>query len=149
MSIVYVDLSAKAEQWNKDSAIALCNDVQRVYLITRKVKQQLRQRLIQQHGKKSLTFRTLAVLVYFMLREDLAHVQQVVIDRDYSGNQAEATIKTLLLALLYKHKPDLHSGFIRFENIAGHNADVFARETFQGKRKPDRVVTFRELEELL
>lgn len=149
MSIVYVDLSAKVEQWDKDSAIALCNDVQRVYLITRKVKRQLRQRLLERHGKKSLTFRMLAILVYLMLRDDLAHVRQVVIDRDYSGSQAEATIKTLLLDLLYRHKPGLHGGFIRFENIAGHNADVFARETFQGNRKPDRVVTFRELEELL
>jgi hypothetical protein len=149
MSIVYVDLSAKVEQWNKDSAIALCNDVQRVCLVTSKVKRQLRQQLMQRHGKKSLTFRMLAVLIYFLLRGEMHHVHQVVIDRDYSGSQAEATIKALLLDLLYRDRPDLNSGFIRFENVAGNNADLFARETFQGKRKPDQVVTLKELLRLL
>jgi hypothetical protein len=104
---------------------------------------------LQRHGKKSLTFRVLAVLIYFLLREEMHHVRQVVIDQDYSGSQAQATIKTLLLELLYRDHPDLKSGFIRFENVAGHNADLFARETFQGKRAPDQVVTFKELVRLL
>jgi hypothetical protein len=51
--------------------------------------------------------------------------------------------------LLHKDKPNLPNGFIRFENIAGRRADVFARECFQRKREEDRMVRFEGLEAIL
>jgi len=149
MSIVYVDLSAKVEQWERDSAVAACNDITRILLIPGRVKQQVRQMLIRQHTRSSVHYRAFAVFIYLAIRDDLANIEQLVIDRDYSGANVEGVIKSLLLDLLHKDKPNLPNGFIRFENIAGQRADVFARECFQRKREADRMVRFEELEAIL
>ena len=147
--IVYVDLSAKVEQWTEDSVVAACNGVSRVYLIPGKVKQQLRRWLHKNHRRGSTHYRAFALFVYLAIRDDLSLIEQVVIDRDYSGSEAEATIKNFLLSFLRMHRPSVTAGFIQFENVAGRRADLFARDCFQGKREPDAVVQYEELEAIL
>jgi hypothetical protein len=147
--VAYVDVSAKIEQWTKDSAIALSNGKSRVYLVKSKVKQRLRQLLTKQHGGSSVNYRIFALLVYLVARDELNDIVQLVIDKDYTGKEVEATIKNLLLALLQNDKPELKAGFIRFENVRGRNADILARNVYQGVVLPTRVVGFQEIEALL
>ena len=54
MHIVYVDMSAKAEQWTQASAVALSNDLSWVCLVPGKVKQRVRKLLGQRHGTRNL-----------------------------------------------------------------------------------------------
>jgi hypothetical protein len=147
--IVRVDLSAKVERWEQDSAVAACNGLARVYLIPGKVKQQLRQWLFSRYRRNSATYRAFALFVYLAIREDLGSIEQVVIDQDYSGAGVEGTIKNLLLDLLRADRPEVTAGFIRFENVADSRADVFAREAFQRKRAADRTISFDELLSIL
>ncbi len=147
--IVYVDLSAKVEHWTKASAIAVSNGGSRVYLITGKVKQRLRRLLAGRHGRQSLQYRVLALFVYLAVRDQLPRIRQIVIDRDYSGAEAEATIKNLLLPLLQRDRPTVTAGFIRFENVKDKPADILAREVFENRRAADRVVSFQELMAIL
>jgi hypothetical protein len=143
--IVYVDLSAKVEQWERDSVVAACNGVARVYLIPGRVKQQLRRWLMSRYRRTSIHYRAFALFVYLAIREDLAAIDQVIIDQDYTGADVEGTIKNLLLDLMRAGKPGVTAGFIRFENVADSTADVYARETFMRKRAPDRTVSFEDL----
>jgi hypothetical protein len=143
--IVYVDLSAKVERWEQDSIVASCNDFTRVLLISGRAKQQLRRWLINQYDRRTTHYRAFAAFVYLAVRDDLDHIEQLVIDQDYTGAKVEGTIKNFLLPLLRRHKPSITAGFIRFRNVAGSRADLFAREAFQKKRKPDRVVQIEEL----
>lgn len=147
--IVYIDLSAKVEQWTKASAVAMANDMSRTLWVSSKVKQRTRQLLIERHGSKSIQYRVLAILVYLVVREDLPNIRQIVIDQDYSGSQAEATIKTFLLELLRRDLPNVKARFVRFENVAKSRADVLAKQVFDGKIKPDRTVRFAEIEQVL
>jgi hypothetical protein len=62
--IVYIDLSAKVEQWTRHSAVAVSNDTSWVLLVPSKVKQQARRMLSARHGTKNLQYRLLAVVVY-------------------------------------------------------------------------------------
>lgn len=149
MSIVYIDLSAKIERWEQDSAIAVCNGTTRVLLVPGRVKQQVRRLLIRRHDRRTTHYRAFALFIYLAVREDLSQIQQLVIDQDYTGASVEGTIKNFLLPLLRRDKPNVTAGFIRFENVAGSNADVFARECFQRKRTPDRTVSFEELAAIL
>lgn len=143
--ILYVDLSAKVERWEQDSVVDSCNEFTRVLLISARVKQHLRRWLIQQHERRTTHYRAFAAFVYLAVRDDLNHIEQLVIDQDYSGASVEGTIKNFLLPLLRRDKPGISAGFIRFRNVAGSRADLFAREAFQKKRKPDRVVQIEEL----
>jgi len=146
--IVYVDMSAKAEQWTQGSAVAITNDLNWVCLVPGKVKQRVRKLLTQRHGAKNLQYRVFAAMVYLTLQGRLSAIQQIVIDRDYHGAQAEATIKNLLLAHIRKEVPEAPAGLIRFANVKGSEADLLARRVYEGKAKPDRTVTYRELERL-
>ena len=147
--IVYVDLSAKLEQWSCNSAIALSDGFSRVILAPSQVKQQARDLLIAQHGRKSVRYRLLAALIYLLVRDDLNSIRQIVIDQDYAGHQSEATIKNLLLHHLRRQTPDLDAGFVRFEEVRGSNADQLARRVYLRRQKADRVIRFEELAGIL
>lgn len=147
--IVYVDLSAKVEQWTRGSAVAMSNDASRTIFVSSKVKQRARRWLSGQYGSRSTQYRVLAVLIYLVVRDDLPNIRQIVIDQDYSGSHVESTIKSLLLDLLKRDKPNVKAGFIRFERVAKSRADILAKQVYDGKKKPDRKVYFAEIERVL
>ena len=146
---LYVDLSAKVDHWTKDSAVAVSNDGCHVFLASGKVKQKARLRIRSRHGEKSEQYRLLAALIYVAISTDLPTLAYVVIDQDYSGAAAEATIKNFLLELLHRDRADITSGFIRFAKLRGTRADRMAKRVYDGKTKPDHNLKFSELEDLL
>jgi hypothetical protein len=147
---VYVDLSAKVEQWVRDSAVVMANEQQqRAFLVPHNVKQKARRLIKKLYGAKSDRYRLLTVLVYLVVRESLDTIDLIVIDKDYDGPQAEATIKNLLLALIRINKPDATSGMIIFENVKGSKADKLAKRIYDGKATAERVVSYEEIARLL
>ncbi len=147
--IVYIDLSAKAEQYQLNSAVAVANGISWVYLMPASVKASLHKWFVARHGRKSVKYRVLAVLIYIAVRERLAEIDLIVIDQDYTGQQPEATIKNLLLPLLRRHRPEITAGFIRFNQIKGSRADRLAKQVFDGNREAERIVAWAEIEKLL
>ena len=140
---VYVDLSANAEQLSRDSAVAMTDGVQWVCLVRSKAKRYLAERLAARHGSRHLQYRLLAAIVYLAVQSHLPELRQIVIDRDYSGEPAESTIKNFLLALIRQRRPEVEAGFVRIANVKGSNADRLARAVFAGKVVPDRIFTAR------
>ena len=57
--------------------------------------------------------------------------------------------KNLLLHFLRRDNPYVKASFVRFENVAKSRADLLAKQVYDGKVKPDRVVPFAEIEQLL
>lgn len=91
----------------------------------------------------------LAALVFLVVREDLPQLGEIVIDRDYAGAQAEATIRNLLLQQIRKLRPDATARLIRFAEVKGRRADKLAKQVFDGATEPDGVVSWAELAPLL
>ena len=148
-SVVYVDMSAKVEQWSKNSAVAASNGFSHVCLVPSRVKQKAKGILKERYGDRSIQYRLFAILVYLAIQPNLKHTRQIVIDKDYQGAQVEATIKNLLLDLLYRDDPTITAGFIRFEQAKNSNADRLAKMVFDEKRIPDHVLTFAEIERVI
>lgn len=143
---VYVDLSAKVEQWTRNSAVAMANEeVCRVYLVSSKVKQLARQLIRKLYGPTIVPYRLMAVLVYLVIRDSLDTVDYIVIDKDYAGEKIEGTIKNLLLDFIRVDKPTATAGMIRFDNVKGSRADRLAKQTYDGKIKPDRTLKYEEV----
>ena len=134
--VLYVDLSAKVEQWTKDSAVAVSNDHCKVYLVPSKVKQKARALIKNVHGGKSDQYRLFAVLIYLIVKADLQHLDYIVIDKDYAGDRAEATIKNLLLTLMRRDKPEVTANQIQFDKVRGSKADRLAKQVYDRKTKP-------------
>lgn len=146
--IVYVDLSAKIEQWSRDSAVAASNGHCRVFLIRAQTKQKLRKRIRMLYGSRSERYRLLAAFVYLAVKDDLGRLAYVVIDKDYEGSQAESAIKIFLLPLLRRGDPEAYAGMIHFANVRGSKADRMAKRVYDGEAQPDRIVDFSEVADL-
>lgn len=89
------------------------------------------------------------LLIYLAVWKRPDEIQQIIVDRDYSGELAENTLKNYLLALLRRKKPNIGSGFVVVNNIKGSHADKLARAVFQGKLAPDVVLTMQDVDEAL
>lgn len=147
---VYVDLSAKVEQWMRDSAVAMANDeLCRVILVSSSIKRRIRDLIRKLYGHKSEQYRLLALLIYLAVRDSLNAIEYIVIDKDYEGSQVEATITNLLLPLILRDKPDAKASMIRFENIKGSRADKVAKQVYDGKVKPDHSPKYGEFTRIL
>lgn len=147
---VYVDLSAKVEQWTRDSAVAMASDDQQcVVFVSSSIKRKIKARLEELHGRKSINYRVLALLIYLSVRDSIELIDQIVIDKDYDGRQVEATITNLLLALIRRHRPNATAGMIRFENIKGSKADRLAKQVYDGEVKPDHSPKWGEISKIL
>lgn len=139
---VFVDISTKVEEWDKDSVVAMSNDHNRALLITAAVKQQASVIL---QSSSPVQFRLLALFAYLVVRPDLANIRRIVIDQDYSGEKAERFIKKELIRWIRRDAPTFKTGHIRISEIAGSRADILAREAYRGNRPVDGAITIEEI----
>ena len=145
---VFVDLSAKVEQWNKNTAVAFSNGIKGSILISKKVKKAARNWLKTQYPNRSITFyryNLLTVLIYLLLKPNLGKVGHIVIDKDYPGRGSENQIKSRLLQFLHRGNLRQRRVLVSFQEVKGSEADLLARNIFVGKKKADREVSLDEI----
>lgn len=143
--IVYIDLSAKAEQTTLDSAIAVSDGISWVYLVPADAKAMLHEWCKRGRTRHNAKYRALAVLIYVTVRERLPEIDAIVIDQDYTGTQPQAQIKNFLLNFLRQHRDDLDSNFIQFGQIKGSQADRLAKRVFDRKEDPHRTLSWEDI----
>lgn len=141
----YADVSAKIEDWEKDSVIAVANDRCRTLKITAEVKQALITLLGTNHP---VQFSMLAIFTYIAIRPFLAEATSITIDMDYSGDRAHRIIKAELLDLIRREQPTFKAKRIRFDNIAGTTADELARSSYR-KKQSDGVISLVDVQRVL
>lgn len=149
MSVVYIDVSAKIENWTADSVLAVTNNLVRVFVIPAKVKQEarawLRDRFPDRRGSYHALI-LLAILVRLIVDSDLSEIEFIVIDEDYPGDGAQAKIKNELVPLLRHERPDFNGKRILFQRVKGTKADRVAREIYQLRnRRRYRHITIEDI----
>ncbi len=148
---VSVDLSAKTEQWTKDSAVAFSDGIQGSMLVRSRVKQQARRWLERRYPNRRSTYYTFlmfALMVYLLIEPHLDEIEHVVIDQDYPGKENEGLIKDFLLNFLHNAGYKIRGRYISFREVRGSQADVLAREIYRGREKPDRRISLSEIQQL-
>lgn len=151
--VVKVDLSAKIEQWSKNTAVAFSDGIQGSILIAPKVKRYVRDWLKTRYPSRRPAFylyNLLAVFIYLLIKPYLQQIEQVVIDRDYPGKKSEGEIKSWLLHFLHRDNLSLRGDFISFQEVRGSTADILARRTFEKGRAAytGRKITVDEIKEV-
>ena len=120
--VVEVDLSAKVEQWSKNTAVAFSNGIQGSILIESSIKRATRDWLrIRYPGRRNAyyVYNLLVAFIYLLIKPYLQQIEHVVIDKDYPGEKNEGVIKDFLLSLLHREDPSLRGGFISFLEVGG------------------------------
>jgi len=147
MRTVYIDLSAKTEEWRLDSVVVMSNGGDTVLIIPSKVKRDARDWLKEQdrHKRKEAVYvyRLLATFVFLAVGPGLNSIEQLIIDDDYPG--AGAAIKNELVPLLQQKQRDFQGRQIHFQRVKGSQADQLARSVFQSKQREGYLVTLQEI----
>lgn len=148
---VSVDLSAKVEQWTKDSAVVFSDGISGSILVKKKVKKSARNwlRIIYpDHRPTFYAYLLFAAFIYLLIKPYLDQISHLVIDRDYPGIEPQRDIKDFLLNFLHDDIPSLGGGFISFRRVGGSTADILARNVFREKTTAGREIGLDEVQEL-
>lgn len=129
---VYVDVSAKIEDWAHDSFIAIANDQAFVLLI--KASTKIAAAGLVADGDP-VQFTLLAIFTFLAVRTYSGSTQRIVIDQDYSGEAAAHIIRRKLTALLRREDPNFKGKRMSIKNVKGSQADRLARAAYK-KRIP-------------
>jgi hypothetical protein len=147
--VVEVDLSAKVEQWSKNTAVAFSDGIQGSILVESNIKRAARDWLRTWHPNRSKAFyryNLFAAFVYILINPYLQQIEHVVIDKDYPGEKNERLIKVFLLNFLHREDPSLGGEFISFRELRGSAADTLARRVYLGDKEADRKIAFKDIQ---
>jgi hypothetical protein len=145
--VFQIDQSNKIEQTNKDTVIALSNEVSFVIVVPSKAKQAIKIKFRRAKKPHLFFFRTFAVAVALLIEKCPKKFSQVTIDTEYKGR--ERLIKAIIKEAMVKlgNKNDIE---IIFKQIGkSSNAHKIAYLVMHKKRKPNAILTLKELEELI
>ncbi len=129
---VYVDVSAKIEDWKHDSVIAVANDQALALLIEASTKTAAAGLVAD---GDAVQFTLLAVFTCLAIRKYPGSVKRIVIDQDYSGEAAARIIRRKLTALLRRDDPNFKGKRMNIKSVKGSRADRLARAAYK-KRTP-------------
>lgn len=141
---ILIDQSNKIEYTRRDTVLAFSNGKQKSILIKAKDKREI-QKIFREAGKPYIfIYKTFAILIYLLIKDNLGKVQQIAIDKEYAGQ--ESVIKNFLLELLRKHGSILRAEDISFVLVGKkHNCHKLAIDVLRGNNKPDIIVTKKEV----
>src|SRR3990167_4299054 len=84
---IYVDQSGKVEYTSQDTVIAYSNAKRKSLVIRAEEKRKIQQ-MFREAGKPTIfAFKTFALLVYLLIRDDVMDIGTVMIDREYVGKE--------------------------------------------------------------
>jgi len=141
---IYIDQSGKVENTELKTVVAYSNDVAKSIEISSSEKRKL-QRIFRDAGRpKMFAYHTFACLMYLLVKQDLKWIREIVVDREYAGQ--EALIKLYFLRLIIKGGYRFDPALITFAEIGKKNrAHVTCFFTYKGSLRPDFMVKSSDL----
>ncbi len=112
---IEIDQSGKIEDTNRPTVITFSNSKNRSIIISSKDKKYL-QRLFRKASTPQLFYyKTFAVLILYLIKDQLKSIDQIIIDQEYIGH--DRLIKRLIIELTKKHNLKLDPSIIHFKQI--------------------------------
>jgi len=139
---IQVDTSSRLDQ-SGDTIFGFSDDIQKAILIKQRVRDECLERLSGKKLKREL--RLFAACIYLLIKDHLEELEEVRIDREYSGHEEE--IRWVILNILKRDSSHPEKRItIRFERIGKKSsAHEVAWRTLRKEREPDRVIGSQEI----
>lgn len=139
---VEIDQSARIEETNRDSVLALGNEKVRFSVrVSARVKRQLKKTFREQGKPKLFSICVFAVAVVLLLKKSGLKPEIIVIDIEYPGY--DKVIKEIIQQNI-KRRVEIEFKSIGKSSVA-HEAAYF---TYKKKSKEDKTLTFEEIAKL-
>lgn len=142
----HIDQSGKIENTEKDTVLALSNDIKYTVLLPAKTKRTLQSILRKENRPGMFVYLVFSSLLFILLKS-VYPKSKVIVDREYPGK--ESLIKVLIGRIIQGSK---NKGKLDFEfGSAGKSSNVhgLAHKTFKGKSKPDKTIKLEEIIKLV
>lgn len=111
---IEIDQSGKLEDTHKPTVVGFSNKKHKTIIILSTEKQKLQKYFRKINKPKLYIYTTFAILIYFLIKNK-KEISQIVIDREYPGQ--EPLIKGYLLELLKKSRKDIDKNSTGFSEI--------------------------------
>ena len=130
---IEIDQSGRIEYTNRLTVIAYSNKTNRSLLITAKNKQKI-QAIYRKIGQpRVFAVKVLAVAIFVLIRSNLGRIDQIIIDKEYTGY--ENLIKQLIQETAQRNKKEIDKDIISFISIGRNsNAHKVAWTAYKNKK---------------
>ena len=143
--VVEIDQSGKVEDTKEDTVLAFANGITFTILIPAIVKRKCVQ-ILRENGLSPKIFylQIFVVGLFFLLKDHIANMSHVIIDREYLGKDAD--IKLYLMNYLRRRQYRVDSEQIHFGHIGkGSAAHSLAIDTLRKRKQPNRKLTLEDI----
>ena len=145
MANIEVDQSGKMGDLGVDTVLAFSNTFSRAIVVPGQVKRALLQKL-RERGKSRTraTIQLFAAGLFLLLNEALDEVDQIIIDVEYTGYDAD--IRSMLLNWIWQTDPTFEKERLIFDFIGkDSSAHKLAVDVYRGHRDADDEVSESDL----
>lgn len=143
---VYVDQSGKIEQTDRPTVLAFSDGVCGSVLIPAKVKRNVQVLFRQQGRTRVFIYKIFAAGIFFLLKDQLPKISEIVIDIEYPGK--EVLIREMILGYFQKSKSQKVPE-INFSKIGRQSkAHDLAWRVFKKKEKANKRLSLEEIKAL-
>lgn len=145
MTNVDVDQSGKTSNLAVDTVLAFSNDLNRAILVPAQVKRAIVQ-VLRARGKSGTraAIQLFAAGLFLLLKDALNRVDQIVIDVEYTGYDAD--IRSMLLNWIWRVDPVFEKERLIFRHIGKNSpAHKLAIDVYRGRRDADGRVSEADL----
>ena len=112
---IEIDQSGKIENTHKPTIVAYSNKISKSILITPRDKQSIQKYYRSIGQPKIFVYKLFAVLIYVLIEDKLAKIDQIIIDKEYLGY--EKLIRSFILEIAEKKKRKINKDIFKFHLI--------------------------------
>lgn len=140
---IKIDQSGKVEDTRVNTALAFSNGKRKTILIDRREKREL-QKMFRQNNKGHIfIFKTFAILIFLLIKDDLMEIQYISIDLEYPGK--DYLIKDYLLTMIREHRSFDKRDIVFTKIDRKTEAHELAINVYRGHIKPSNIVTKEDI----
>jgi hypothetical protein len=110
---IEIDQSGRVEYTSKPTVVGFSNSKEKTIIILATEKQKLQKYFRKANKPHVFIYKVFAILILLLLKNE--HIEQIIIDREYLGQ--ENLIKSYLLDLLRRTRKDFDKKDITFKSI--------------------------------
>ncbi|KPJ54897.1 hypothetical protein AMJ47_02380 [Parcubacteria bacterium DG_72] len=140
---IKIDQSGKIEDTRVNTALAFSDGRRKTILIDRREKRKLQEIFRKNNKHHVFIFKTFAILIFLLIKNDLTEIQRIGIDLEYPGK--DYLIKDYLLTMIRKYRSFDKRDIIFIKVDRKTKAHELAINVHRGHIKPDIMVTKEDI----
>jgi len=140
---IEIDQSGKIEDTRVDTALVFSNGKSKSILINKKNKRELQKIFRNMNKGHVFIFKTFAILIFLLIKNDLMKIQHICIDLEYPGK--DYLIKDYLLTIIRRYRSFDKRDIVFTKVDRKTRAHGLAINVYREHIKPDIIITKEDI----